>query len=127
MVTCNSCADILKKLHDAKRDIYRLYTAYDRAPEDERKSGFGSAVRSQLERATRRYAEAVCTSYNVQTVWDYEFVELLLQHPSHAEATLTDYRCRVAKLSESGPTELPLGDLPVGPGVHSTDGHTLFL
>ena len=97
-----------KRLHDARRQIYRLCTAYARMTPADQKSGKGAAIGEQLEPAARRYAREVCTIHKVVTVWQDDFVAQLLERPDHAEATLTRYRDGIAVIAKNTTRELPL-------------------
>jgi hypothetical protein len=94
--TCNRCADYFvtrNRLRDAIARVCGVLTLVRGAGhEQEKESRMVCKISDKLEQLTKDYAQAVSTYYRTQTLWDIEFVNMLMDRPEMVNSVLDHYR-----------------------------------
>ena len=94
MLTCNRCYDYRDKKRLHADDIWRTCYDYSIArnlTDDSKRSEAVKRAREALVRKTKAFAGLICTHWNKMTVWEPDFVQMLLDHPDKSHQVLRDY------------------------------------
>lgn len=92
MLACNRCADYragMNRLCDALRGVALNYMQRTLCKNADDK--FIAETRATLERITKSLASVICKFYNMQTVWEPDFVEQCFDHPHKTNKVVGAY------------------------------------
>lgn len=110
MLACERCArferrsrDLHQAIAKSGHNLHLLRQAKRNDPEGLRAMDSKSRVKFSI--LTRSYAEIVCKHLGISFVWNFDFVEQIMEHPDNAGITVARYRTGITKIANSEPVE----------------------
>lgn len=107
LLCCNRCGEFQQWLRKMIGWTRKTCVAWSTRPHKAREASRGE-THEELQRITRRIAEVVCKFHWIETVWELDFVEQLMERPDRAEAIVKLYEgaCRRESLRSRSQPEV---------------------
>jgi hypothetical protein len=103
LLRCNRCADYLdakNRLNCKLASLCRSLAVTREAHHGKLPTEIESEARLKLERLTGEFARLVCDHARLETLWDQDFVEQLLEHPGRCNAVVQAYLDGIRRLAK---------------------------
>jgi len=91
MLCCDRCADFMQEKRKLTDRINRVADALELIRQGFGKQASESAIRSKFEFYTKKFAALVCDYFRKTTVWDEEFVNMLMEKPEESHKICAHY------------------------------------
>lgn len=93
-IACNRCGGWIEKRRKVESALFSIARKWEVADVKVREL-IEANVRVKLNNRTREYAELICGRHNKETVWEPDFIELILRRPWALGEILKRYRLGV--------------------------------